>query len=75
MYRAGLIAPDEITFEYLKGRPMAPKGDLWDAAVQYWRSLPTDEGADFDKEVTLYAADVAPTVTWGTRYLLQDCNA
>ncbi|MEP2988095.1 MAG: 3-isopropylmalate dehydratase large subunit [Parasphingorhabdus sp.] len=64
--RAGLIAPDEKTFAYLKGRPMAPKGADWDAAVAYWKSLPTDEGARFDKSVTINAADVAPTVTWGT---------
>lgn len=64
--RAGLIAPDEKTFEYLKGRPMAPKGADWDAAVAYWKTLPTDDGAQFDKSVTINAADVAPTVTWGT---------
>lgn len=64
--RAGLIAPDEKTFAYLKGRSMAPKGADWDAAVAYWKTLPTDEGAIFDKSVTIQAADVAPTVTWGT---------
>ena len=64
--RAGLIAPDDQTFEYLKGRPMAPAGADWDAAVAYWQTLPTDEGATFDKSVTINAADVAPTVTWGT---------
>ena len=64
--RAGLIAPDDKTYAYLKGRPMAPKGADWDAAVAYWRTLPTDEGAIFDKSVTINAADVAPTVTWGT---------
>lgn len=64
--RAGLIAPDEKTFAYLKGRPMAPKGADWDAAVAYWKTLPTDEGATFDKSVTINAADVSPTVTWGT---------
>ena len=64
--RAGLIAPDDKTYAYLKGRPMAPKGADWDAAVAYWRTLPTDEGAIFDKSVTIKAADVAPTVTWGT---------
>ncbi len=64
--RAGLIAPDEKTFAYLKGRPMAPKGADWDAAVDYWKTLPTDDGAQFDKSVTINAADVAPTVTWGT---------
>ena len=64
--RAGLIAPDEKTFAYLEGRPMAPKGADWDAAVAYWKTLPTDDGAVFDKSVTINAADVAPTVTWGT---------
>ena len=64
--RAGLIAPDEKTFAYLKGRSMAPKGSDWDAAVAYWKTLPTDDGAKFDKSVTINAADVVPTVTWGT---------
>ncbi len=64
--RAGLIAPDEKTFAYLKGRPMAPKGADWDAAVAYWKTLRSDDGARFDKSVTINAADVAPTVTWGT---------
>ncbi|WP_108812867.1 3-isopropylmalate dehydratase large subunit [Sphingorhabdus sp. Alg231-15] len=64
--RAGLIAPDETTFAYLKDRPMAPKGADWDAAVAYWKNLRTDDGAVFDKTVIIDAADVAPTVTWGT---------
>lgn len=64
--RAGLIAPDETTFAYLKGRPMAPQGDDWDKAVAWWKSLPTDEGATFDKEIQIKAADIAPSVTWGT---------
>jgi len=64
--RAGLIAPDEITFAYLKGRPLAPQGAEWDAAVDYWRTLHTDEGAIFDKSVTIDARMVEPTVTWGT---------
>ncbi|MGB5724286.1 MAG: 3-isopropylmalate dehydratase large subunit [Parasphingorhabdus sp.] len=64
--RAGLIAPDDKTFAYLKGRPMAPKGADWDEAVAYWKTLPTDEGAKFDKSVKINAADVVPTVTWGT---------
>ncbi len=64
--RAGLIAPDDVTFAYLKGRPMAPKGDDWDAAVAYWRSLATDAGAVYDKVVVIDAADIAPSVTWGT---------
>jgi len=64
--RAGMIAPDETTFEYLKGRPFAPKGAAWEQAVEYWRSLPSDEGASYDKEVVLQAADIVPQVTWGT---------
>ncbi|MGB3473135.1 MAG: 3-isopropylmalate dehydratase large subunit [Erythrobacter sp.] len=64
--RAGLIAPDDTVFEYLKGRPMAPKGEEWDEALAYWRTLKTDAGAQFDKSVTIDAATVAPTVTWGT---------
>ena len=64
--RAGLIAPDETTFEYVKGRPHAPEGADWDAAVEYWKTLVTDDDAVFDAEVTLNAADVEPFVTWGT---------
>jgi 3-isopropylmalate/(R)-2-methylmalate dehydratase large subunit len=64
--RAGLIAPDETTYQYLKGRPMAPKGGNWEAAITYWKSLATDEGAIFDTEVTLDAASLIPQVTWGT---------
>ncbi|WP_041685625.1 3-isopropylmalate dehydratase large subunit [Erythrobacter litoralis] len=64
--RAGLIAPDETTFAYLKGRPYAPDGEEWDAAVAWWRSLATDDGATFDRSVTIDAAEVAPSVTWGT---------
>jgi 3-isopropylmalate/(R)-2-methylmalate dehydratase large subunit len=64
--RAGLIAPDETTFAYLKDRPMAPKGADWDKAVAWWRTLPTDPGAVYDKVVTLDAADIAPNLTWGT---------
>ena len=64
--RAGMVAPDETTFEYLKGRPMSPTGDDWDKAVAYWRSLPSDDGAVYDKELTLNAADIEPLVTWGT---------
>src|SRR5246127_5682983 len=64
--RAGLIAPDETTFSYLKGRPHAPQGTEWDAAVEYWKSLPTDEGAVFDHEVTIDATTLTPYVTWGT---------
>ena len=64
--RAGLVAPDETTFEYIKGRPMAPKGEDWDKAVAYWKTLPSDEGATYDKEVELNGPDISPTVTWGT---------
>jgi 3-isopropylmalate/(R)-2-methylmalate dehydratase large subunit len=64
--RAGMVAPDDKTFAYLEGRPYAPKGKDWEAALDYWRTLPTDEGAKFDKLVTLRAADIAPSVTWGT---------
>jgi 3-isopropylmalate/(R)-2-methylmalate dehydratase large subunit len=64
--RAGMIAPDETTFGYLRGRPYAPRGADWDAAVEYWRSLATDEGARFDTEVTLDGGAIAPFVTWGT---------
>ncbi len=64
--RAGLIAPDEKTFEYCKGRPHAPKGAAWDAAVAYWKTLFTDEGAHFDKVITIAGEDIAPVVTWGT---------
>jgi 3-isopropylmalate dehydratase len=64
--RAGMVAPDEVTFNYLKGRPLVPKGDEWDRAVSYWKSLKTDEGAKFDIEVNISAADIIPTVTWGT---------
>ena len=64
--RAGMIAPDEKTFAYLEGRPMAPTGDNWNKAVAWWSSLPSDAGASYDKEVTLKAKDILPTVTWGT---------
>lgn len=64
--RAGMVAPDEVTFEYLKGRPMAPKGEAWEAAVKSWKQLPGDEGAVFDKEVVIKGEDIPPTVTWGT---------
>jgi 3-isopropylmalate/(R)-2-methylmalate dehydratase large subunit len=64
--RAGLIAPDDTTFAYLDGRPRAPKGQQWDQALEYWRTLPTDAGATFDNEVTLDAGAVTPFVTWGT---------
>mmetsp|Transcript_8893 Transcript_8893/g.10167 ORF Transcript_8893/g.10167 Transcript_8893/m.10167 type:complete len:725 (-) Transcript_8893:77-2251(-) len=64
--RAGMIAPDEITFNYMIGRPMAPKGEEWDKAVEYWKTLPADEGAVYDKEIVIEGKDIAPQVTWGT---------
>jgi len=64
--RAGLIAPDDKTFAYLKGRPKAPRGEAWDQAVTFWRSLISDEGARFDREVRLDASNLPPLVTWGT---------
>lgn len=64
--RAGVIAPDEITYEYLKGRPMSPSGEDWDRAVEYWNSLKSDEGAVYDESIIIEAKDIAPTVTWGT---------
>ena len=64
--RAGLMEPDEKTFAYIKGRPMAPQGEQWDAAVAYWKTLKSDEGAGYDHEVRIDAADIAPQVTWGT---------
>jgi 3-isopropylmalate/(R)-2-methylmalate dehydratase large subunit len=64
--RAGMVAPDETTFAFLKGRPRAPKGAEWDSAVAHWRTLRTDEGAVFDREIRLDAADIEPQVTWGT---------
>jgi 3-isopropylmalate/(R)-2-methylmalate dehydratase large subunit len=64
--KAGLIAPDQTTFDYIEGRPEAPKGAEWDAAVAHWKTLVTDEDAVFDKEIVLDAAEVTPFVTWGT---------
>ena len=64
--RAGLVAPDETTFAYLNGRPMAPAGLDWEAAVAWWRTLPSDAGARYDKRVVLDATDIAPALTWGT---------
>ncbi|MCC6002450.1 MAG: 3-isopropylmalate dehydratase large subunit [Pararhodobacter sp.] len=64
--RAGLIAPDEKTFEYVKGRPHAPKGAAWEAALAWWKTLYTDEGAHWDKVITIRAEDIQPVVTWGT---------
>jgi 3-isopropylmalate/(R)-2-methylmalate dehydratase large subunit len=64
--RAGMIAPDDVTFEYVAGRPFAPKGAAWDEALTRWRQLPTDEGATYDKSVTLDAAELAPMITYGT---------
>ena len=64
--KVGMVAPDEVTFEYVKGRLFAPKGAEWDEAVAYWKTLATDEDAQFDKEVVLDAAALEPQVTWGT---------
>lgn len=64
--RAGMVAPDETTFEYVKGREFAPKGEDWDAAVEYWKTLPTDEGAQFDTEIEIDGSALTPFVTWGT---------
>jgi len=64
--RAGLVAPDETTFEYLKGKPYAPKGGAWEQAVKFWQTLPSDAGAHYDKVVEIDAATIAPHVTWGT---------
>lgn len=63
--RAGMIRPDDITFNYLKGRPLAPQGDEWEKAVKYWKSLGSDEGAHFDYDININAADIVPTITWG----------
>jgi len=64
--RAGMVAPDQKTYDYLKGRPKSPKGEQWDVALRYWDNLPTDEGAHFDREIRLDAAKLPPLVTWGT---------
>ncbi len=64
--RAGMIAPDDMTFEYLHGRPRAPQGPDWDAAVARWRTLPSDDGAAYDKSVSLNASAMQPMVTFGT---------
>lgn len=64
--RAGLIAPDQTTYDYLMGRPMSPKAGAWEQAVQFWNTLPSDEGAVYDKEVILDVSEIAPQVTWGT---------
>ncbi|MGH8993481.1 MAG: 3-isopropylmalate dehydratase large subunit [Acidimicrobiia bacterium] len=64
--RAGLVAPDDTTFAYLEGKPHAPRGAAWEAALENWRSLPTDAGAAFDKEVVIAASDLVPYVSWGT---------
>jgi 3-isopropylmalate/(R)-2-methylmalate dehydratase large subunit len=64
--RAGMVAPDETTYAYLRGRPHAPHGVLWDRALEHWKTLPSDPDAVFDREVTIEAGEIAPTVTWGT---------
>ena len=64
--KAGMIAPDDITYQFLANRPFAPKGRAWDMALKFWRTLPSDQGARFGKNVDLDAAAVSPMVTWGT---------
>src|SRR5205814_4095889 len=64
--RAGMVASDEKTFAYLKGRPKSPKSAAWDMAMKYWETLRTDDGSHFDREVKLDAARLPPVVTWGT---------
>lgn len=64
--RAGMIKPDQVTFDYVKGRPLAPTGEEWEKAIEYWKTLHSDEGAIFDKQVIIEAKDVIPTITWGT---------
>jgi 3-isopropylmalate/(R)-2-methylmalate dehydratase large subunit len=64
--RTGIIAPDEKTFEFLKGRPKSPRGDVWDQALSYWRTLRSDDGAEFDREIRLDVSTLPPLVTWGT---------
>ena len=64
--RCGMVAPDEATYAYVKGRPFAPSGEAWERALAYWKTLPSDPDAVFDREVTMDAAQIAPTVTWGT---------
>ena len=64
--RAGMIAPDEKTYEYLKGKPMSPSGDNWIKALEWWKSLPSDENAIYDKKISIDASKLVPTVTWGT---------
>ena len=64
--RAGMIAPDKVTFDYLRDKPMSPKGKDWDLALEWWQSLPSDENAYYDKKITIDASKIKPTVTWGT---------
>ena len=64
--RAGLIAPDKKTFEYLKGRPLSPKGNEWDKAIEYWKTLKSDDNAHFNKTIEINASSIEPQVTWGT---------
>src|SRR5437879_8260091 len=64
--RAGLIAPDDVTFQYLAGRPHVPKGAAWDQALERWRKLPTDDGAAYDKQITIDAERLEPMITYGT---------
>ena len=75
--RAGMVAPDDTTFEYVYGRPFAPSGADWDAAVANWRKLPTDDGAQFDAEVMLDADELTPMITYGTNpgHGYEDCRS
>jgi 3-isopropylmalate/(R)-2-methylmalate dehydratase large subunit len=72
--RAGMVAPDEVTFEYMKGRPYAPQGEDWERAVEEWRQLPSDEGAVYDAEVTLNADELVPMITYGTNPGMGDAH-
>ena len=64
--RGGLIAPDQTTFDYIEGRPYAPKGEDWDKAIEFWKSLPSDANAKYDKEINIEAEEISPQITWGT---------
>lgn len=64
--RSGMIAPDDATYEWLAGRPWAPQGPMWDRALAHWRTLPTDEGASFDRDIVIDCDDLEPQITWGT---------
>ena len=69
--RAGMIKPDDTTFNYIKGRPLAPKGQEWEKAMKYWKTLHTDEGAKFDYDIKIAASDIVPTITWVTHHKMR----